>query len=95
MKVKKQFKIKNIPGIITNFSFFHKEPETSLYPDAIYVVKTIETGELNIYEYLFCKDNFYYFKDVGRKDILKFHKKDIEVYLLKSLEIDTNQMKYC
>lgn len=95
LKVKKQFKIKNIPGIITNFSFFHKEPETSLYPDAIYVVKTIETGELNIYEYLFCKDNFYYFKDVGRKDILKFHKKDIEVYLLKSLEIDTNQMKYC
>lgn len=95
LKVKKQFKIKNIPGIITNFSFFHKEPETSLYPDANYVVKTIETGELNIYEYLFCKDNFYYFKDVGRKDILKFHKKDIEVYLLKSLEIDTNQMKYC
>lgn len=95
LKVKKQFKIKNIPGIIVNFSFFHKEPETYLYPDANYVVKTIETGELNIYECLFYKDNFYYFKDVVRKDVLKFHEKDIEVYLLKSVEIDTNQMKYC
>lgn len=95
LKVKKQFKIKNIPGIIVNFSFFHKDPETYLYPDANYVVKTIETGELNIYECLFYKDNFYYFKDVVRKDILKFHEKDIEVYLLRSVEIDTNQMKYC
>lgn len=95
LKVKKQFKIKNIPGIIVNFSFFHKNPETYLYPDANYVVKTIETGELNIYECLFYKDNFYYFKDVVRKDVLKLHEKDIEVYLLKSVEIDTNQMKYC
>lgn len=95
LKVKKQFKIKNIPGIIVNFSFFHKDPETYLYPDANYVVKTIETGELNIYECLFYKDNFYYFKDVVRKDVLKLHEKDIEVYLLKSVEIDTNQMKYC